>query len=326
MDRKIRSLLLVSLLAGLAVAARSATARPDSDEGASTGAHEATTAFLEGELRSRYGDLGGELRYLDGSTDLDGDGHPELFVYVVGPMVCGSGGCNTLVFTPDGEGFRQVAEISVSRTPIQALERRSNGWRNLLVHVSGGGILPGYDAELRFDGLEYPSNPTVPPAEKALNTAGAEIVIPDFESFTDAKLLGAASPDASGETDSEGTSSTAASELAGTAWRLVEIQSMDDTVRRPTDRALYTLELGKDGTAVVQADCNRATGPWSSESAGQLAFGLMAATQAMCGPGSLHDVYLRQFGWVRSYVLQDGHLFLATMADGSILEFERIVD
>jgi len=27
--------------------------------------------------------------------------------------------------------------------------------------------------------------------------------------------------------------------------------------------------------------------------------------------------------WVRSYVLEGGHLFLATMADGSIIEFER---
>jgi hypothetical protein len=29
---------------------------------------------------------------------------------------------------------------------------------------------------------------------------------------------------------------------------------------------------------------------------------------------------------VRSYVMKDGHLFLATMADGSIIEFEPVSD
>jgi hypothetical protein len=31
-----------------------------------------------------------------------------------------------------------------------------------------------------------------------------------------------------------------------------------------------------------------------------------------------------QFQWVRSYVLENGNLFLATMADGSIIEFEPL--
>jgi hypothetical protein len=45
---------------------------------------------------------------------------------------------------------------------------------------------------------------------------------------------------------------------------------------------------------------------------------------AMCSPGSLADRYLAEFQWVRSYVMKDGHLFLATMADGSIIEFEPV--
>jgi len=72
----------------------------------------------------------------------------------------------------------------------------------------------------------------------------------------------------------------------------------------------------------VRADCNLGTGSWTSESAGQLQFGEIAATQALCPPGSLHDRYMAQFPWVRSYVTKDGGLFLATMADGSIIEFE----
>ncbi len=114
------------------------------------------------------------------------------------------------------------------------------------------------------------------------------------------------------------------SRLAGTSWRLVQIMSMDDTTYTPDDPSLYTLELGSDGTASIRADCNRGSGAWTSESDSQLQFGVIAATQAQCAPDSLHDQYMSQFQWVRSYVMKDGHLFLATMADGSIIEFEPV--
>ena len=111
-------------------------------------------------------------------------------------------------------------------------------------------------------------------------------------------------------------------ELAGTTWRLVKIMGMDDSVAEPEDRSLYTLEFGTDGKVSLLADCNRGNGSWASESGPQLQFGPIAATMAMCPPGSLADKYLAEFQWVRSYVMNDGHLFLATMADGSIIEFE----
>jgi hypothetical protein len=100
--------------------------------------------------------------------------------------------------------------------------------------------------------------------------------------------------------------------------------SMDDTTYTPDDPSLYTLELGSDGTASIRADCNRGSGAWTSESDSQLQFGVIAATQAQCAPDSLHDQYMSQFQWVRSYVMKDGHLFLATMADGSIIELEPV--
>lgn len=112
--------------------------------------------------------------------------------------------------------------------------------------------------------------------------------------------------------------------LAGTAWRLVEIASMDDSVYAPDDRSLYTLVFNADGSMRIRADCNLGNGSWTSESSGQLQFGLIATTKALCPPGSLHDRYMAQFPWVRSYVFRDGRLFLATMADGSIIEFEPL--
>ncbi len=112
--------------------------------------------------------------------------------------------------------------------------------------------------------------------------------------------------------------------LADTRWELVTIREMDDSSHTPDDPSQYTLTLNADGTAGVRSDCNRARGSWTSEQPGQLTFGPMASTMALCGPDSLDEVYRAQFEWVRSYVMRDGHLFLATMADGSIIEFHPV--
>ena len=39
--------------------------------------------------------------------------------------------------------------------------------------------------------------------------------------------------------------------LAGTQWRLVDLQSMDDAVEQPGDSARYTMSLGADGTVAM---------------------------------------------------------------------------
>ena len=66
------------------------------------------------------------------------------------------------------------------------------------------------------------------------------------------------------------TAASPAVGLGGASWQLVQIMSMDDTTDTPADPALYTLEFDNDGSVRVRVDCNRATGSWSSESAGQL--------------------------------------------------------
>ncbi len=110
--------------------------------------------------------------------------------------------------------------------------------------------------------------------------------------------------------------------LGGTAWRLVEIQSMDDRTFSPGEE-FYTLEFGEDGRAAMVVDCNRGRAFFFAGEDGSLTFGPLALTRAQCAPESLHDRYLAQLGVVRSYVLRDDRLFLATLADGAILEYER---
>ena len=85
--------------------------------------------------------------------------------------------------------------------------------------------------------------------------------------------------------------------LAGTSWQLVKFQGGDDTVLMPDDKTKYTLAFGADGFVSARIDCNRGRGTWRSAGKGQLEFGPMASTRAMCP-------------------------FLSLMADGGIYELE----
>ena len=90
---------------------------------------------LENQLRKIYSDDDGEVRYFHKSFDLNGDGTPEVIVHVVGPGVCGTGGCATHVFAKLGTSYKLVSTIDLSRPLVIAALGRSHGWRNLIVFV-----------------------------------------------------------------------------------------------------------------------------------------------------------------------------------------------
>ena len=109
--------------------------------------------------------------------------------------------------------------------------------------------------------------------------------------------------------------------LTGVLWNLAKIQSMDDSTDLPRAPSLYTLEFHKDGSVAIRADCNRGRGNWASETADQLNITQLITTRAMCIPPSLHDQFISDLNDTRSFTQADGKLYLATKADGSILEF-----
>jgi len=76
----------------------------------------------------------------------------------------------------------------------------------------------------------------------------------------------------------------------------------------------------------VDRTCRLQSRPWVWTSSGpsQLQVGPLALTRAACPAGSLHDQIVKQWSFIRSYVIRDGHLFLALMADGGIYEFEPV--
>lgn len=122
-------------------------------------------------------------------------------------------------------------------------------------------------------------------------------------------------------------SPSAQNSLAGTQWKLLSIQSMDDAqgTTRIAESERYTLSFGSDGRAAVRLDCNRGSGSWeakaTSAESGSLSFGPIATTRAMCLHGSLDTRVGRDLGFVRSYLLKDGKLYLSLQADGGTYEW-----
>ncbi len=119
--------------------------------------------------------------------------------------------------------------------------------------------------------------------------------------------------------------------LAGTEWRLVEFQSMDDAIgtARPEDPSLYTMRLNADGTVNMRLNCNRANGKWTAEpsadpSNGRFELGPLAATRALCPPPSMDEQIAAQSEYIRGYLLKDGRLHLSLMADGGIYTWEPV--
>ena len=141
---------------------------------------ESLRAFLQDYVREDSLQVKRTIRYLDAFVDINDDGKQEAIVYLSDSTgtYCGSGGCPTLVLAPQGSSFRVVAHILITRPPIRVLSGSSHGWRSLGVWVQGGGIQPGYEAELQFDGKSYPTNPSVSPARPLAANAAGKIVIP----------------------------------------------------------------------------------------------------------------------------------------------------
>lgn len=170
--------LALPLLALTLAACSGETAEDPADTSAAT-AEETSPAPANAEediqhfLLQEYPD-GAPMQYALAWSDLDGDGADEAIVHVVSPMLCGTGGCNTLVLTQAGPMWRKVGDISVSRTPVTVMDSATNGWKDLTVAISGGGGPSGI-ALLKFDGEAYPSNPTVEPAEM-VEAGGTELL------------------------------------------------------------------------------------------------------------------------------------------------------
>jgi para-nitrobenzyl esterase len=115
--------------------------------------------------------------------------------------------------------------------------------------------------------------------------------------------------------------SVTTSTLSGTAWQLVSIDARHAGVTAPDDGTKYTLSFGADKRTLIRADCNRGVASWHSSEESDLRFGASRMTKLKCAAGSMHERFVNDLGYVRSYSYEEGHLFLGLDGDGGRLEF-----
>jgi hypothetical protein len=113
-------------------------------------------------------------RYYYNRVDLDGDGKPEVLVYLIASSLCGTGGCELFVFRKKGDGYWLVSNVGLVNGSIVVAPTRTKGWNDLVTYVAGGGINQGYSA-LRFNGKSYPTNTSAaPPLRRGAKVRGTQ--------------------------------------------------------------------------------------------------------------------------------------------------------
>ncbi|HCZ9591931.1 TPA: hypothetical protein O4H86_003421, partial [Vibrio cholerae] len=95
--------------------------------------------------------------------DLNGDEQPELLVQL---DWCGTGGCTLLIFDQHNQLWRFNSRITLVQNPIRLGKQTHHGWQDLLFSVSGGGAKPTIHS-LQYNGISYPTNPSVAPEANA---------------------------------------------------------------------------------------------------------------------------------------------------------------
>lgn len=170
---EMRLAILMALVVGLIGASPEISAGSSGELGVSE--KMAVEVFLRTYLKSPYYDYK-KTRYIARAAHLHGN-ERDVIVYLEDRYSCGSGGCTTLVLSPKGRSsYRVVTSMTIVQLPIRILETTANGWHDIGVWVQGGGIQPGYEAVLPFNGRSYPRNPTVPPAKPLMQPRGDVVI------------------------------------------------------------------------------------------------------------------------------------------------------
>lgn len=128
------------------------------------------------------------IRYYYNKIDLDGDGTPEIFAYLVGTYVCGTGGCSAVIFKQRNEEYVLLARFSLVNNPVIISDNTTKGYKDIIMHIYGGGI-ESFFALLKYDGSTYPSNPsTQPKVEPGTKVEGIAIIADDITKNPGIKL------------------------------------------------------------------------------------------------------------------------------------------
>jgi len=149
---------------------------------ATSNANLSLTRFLRKYLGSLSGGIDTTTRFL--SAQVGTAMRKEIIVYVYGQGWCGSGGCTMLILVPHDSSYKIIGRATIVRLPIRILNSTTNGRHDISVWVGGGGIRPGYEALLPFDGKKYPSNPATPPARRLRTKVAGHLLITGMDNGT----------------------------------------------------------------------------------------------------------------------------------------------
>jgi heat shock protein HslJ len=226
-------------------------------------------------------------------------------------VIRGTAGYDGMCRPRQYQDFVFVRGVFAGTLAPQPMDSRTDGALARTFLQSATGLTAEYARYSATDALCCPSRTTAvmfaiasdPPIVRPISTSASQVSGPPPADSAEAHFPGG---------------------LAGTSWQLVKFQSMDDTTLTPDDRTKYTISFAAGGELSARIDCNRGHGTWRSEGPNQIEFGPLALTRAQCAPGSMHDQIVKQWGNIRSYVIRDGHLFLALKIDSGIYEFEPV--
>ena len=133
--------------------------------------------FLQKELTDPRFGTDTTTRFSSAIIKSNGITKEEIIIYISGRSWCGTGGCRLWILEPDGTSFKVIGEMIIVQLPIRVLRSISYGHFDIGVWVQGGGIQPGYEALLQFDGKSYPDNPSVTPARQLTEKVAGEVLI-----------------------------------------------------------------------------------------------------------------------------------------------------
>jgi heat shock protein HslJ len=107
--------------------------------------------------------------------------------------------------------------------------------------------------------------------------------------------------------------------LVGPTWEWQETVEADGTRIVARTPARYTLQFTREGRALLRADCNSGSGPYTL-GASSLEFGAIALTRAFC-PDSQDTEFLRGLVGVSGWERDGEELVLKLRADSGQMRF-----
>ena len=109
--------------------------------------------------------------------------------------------------------------------------------------------------------------------------------------------------------------------LTTNPWQWVSFVSPAEEVQIE-DPANYMLTFMPDGTVAIKADCNNASGSYTTDGK-SLEIEVGPTTLAMCPPGSKSEDFLKYLGSSAIYFFEGSDLYIDLMADGGTMRFSK---